>query len=46
MITKEAKPVGHVGLKRWIKYIARNPALVKRVQNPEKYLNSSAKEPR
>ena len=40
-ITKEMKPVGHVGLRRWIKYVARNPALVTRVKAANKYLHAS-----
>lgn len=41
-ITKEAKPVGHISPKRWMKYIARNPAVVKRVKHPEKYRHAQA----
>ena len=40
-VTKEMKPVGHVGLRRWIKYVARNPALVTKVKEPGKYLHVS-----
>ena len=41
IITKEMKPAGRVGLRRWVKYIARNPALIKTVKEPELYLHAS-----
>jgi hypothetical protein len=38
---KAAKPTGHVSPRRWMKYIARNLPLVKRIKKPERYLNSA-----
>jgi hypothetical protein len=44
MITKDMKPVGHVSPKRWMKYVARNPASTKTVEaatkRADKYLHA------
>jgi hypothetical protein len=39
---KAMVPQGHVGPRRWWKYIARNPPLGK-VMRPERYLHASAR---
>lgn len=41
IINKNTKPEGHIGTRRWIKYIARNEPLVKVVKEPRKYMHAS-----
>jgi hypothetical protein len=44
-IPKEAKPIGHVSPRRWMKYVARNPAssktLASAAKRANKYLHAS-----
>ena len=42
-ITKEMKPSGHVGVRRWMRYVVRNVQMVlaEDVVEPEKYLHAS-----
>lgn len=38
---KATRPSGHIGPRRWIKYITRNVQLIKSFKHPERFLNSS-----
>jgi hypothetical protein len=43
VINKSTKPEGHVGPKRWIKYVARTPPLMREIKHPEQYLHYNHK---
>ena len=37
----EPEPGRYAGVKRWARYLKRVPPRVKKIKNPERYLNSS-----
>jgi hypothetical protein len=40
---KAMAPAGHVGPRRWAKYVARNLPLVTTIKRPERYLHAAAR---
>lgn len=42
-IRKTMKPTGHVGPRRWIKFVERNFEPAFKIHRPERYLHSSAR---